>query len=68
MIWRIPRRGGEDTFLVLLLEFQSRSDRFMAVRAMTYAGLVWQQLIEERRLPPRQGARSLLNPIALTAL
>ena len=23
MIWRIPRRGGGDTYLVLLLEFQS---------------------------------------------
>jgi hypothetical protein len=52
MIWRIPRRGGEDTYLVLLLEFQSTSDRYMALRVLTYATLLWQQLISERRLEP----------------
>jgi hypothetical protein len=51
MIWRIPRRDGEDTFLVLLLEFQSTSDQYMALRVLTYAGLLWQQLLREQRLP-----------------
>ena len=52
MIWHVPRRGGGATYLVLLLEFQSVSDRWMALRAMVYAGLLWQHLVAERRLPP----------------
>ena len=34
LIWRIPRRGGGDTYLMLLLEFQSTPDRWMALRAL----------------------------------
>jgi len=52
MIWRIPRRGGGDTYLVLLLEFQSTPNHWMALRALVYAGLLWQHLEKERRLPP----------------
>jgi hypothetical protein len=32
VIWRIPRRDGGDAYLLLLLEFQSRSDHWMALR------------------------------------
>jgi hypothetical protein len=35
MIWRIPRRDGQNTYLVLLLEFQSTSDHYMALRVLT---------------------------------
>lgn len=58
MIWRIPRAAGDDAYLMLLLEFQSSSDEYMAVRVLTYAGLLWQQLVSEGRpvapgkLPP----------------
>ena len=52
MIWRIPRRGGGDTYLMLLLEFQSTPDRWMALRALVYVGLLWQHLVREKRLPP----------------
>jgi hypothetical protein len=51
-IWRIPRRDGTDAYLVLVLEFQSTSDRFMALRVATYTCLLLQQLISERRLMP----------------
>jgi Putative transposase, YhgA-like/Domain of unknown function (DUF4351) len=51
MIWRVPRRLGGDTYLVLLLEFQSTPDRWMALRALVYAGLLWQHLVKEPRLP-----------------
>jgi len=51
MIWRIPRRGGGDTYLVLLLEFQSTPNHWMALRALVYTGLLWQQLVKEQRLP-----------------
>jgi hypothetical protein len=52
MVWRIPRRDGEDTYLLLLLEFQSSTDQYMALRVLTYASLLWQQLAAEQRLMP----------------
>jgi hypothetical protein len=58
VIWQIPPRDGGDTYLLLLLEFQSSSDRWMALRAMVYASLLWQHLFNEKlilpdgRLPP----------------
>jgi hypothetical protein len=52
MIWRIPRRGGGDTYLMLLLEFQSTPDRWMALRALVYVGLLWQHLVREKQVPP----------------
>jgi hypothetical protein len=64
MIWRIPRRDGEDTYLVLLLEFQSTSDQMMAVRVMTYASLLWQHLADEKRLPAH-GKLPPLLPVVL---
>jgi hypothetical protein len=80
MIWRIPRRGGGGTYLVLLLEFQSTSDHWMALRALVYAGLLWQHLVMEQRLPPDgrlppvlpvvlyNGDRRWAAPLALHAL
>jgi hypothetical protein len=64
MIWRIPRRDGENAYLVLLLEFQSTSDRYMAVRMLSYAGLLWQHLIAEKRLVD-QGKLPPLLPVVL---
>ena len=52
MIWRIPKRDGGDTYLVLLLEFQSTSYHWMALRMLAYASLLWQQLVNEKSLPP----------------
>jgi hypothetical protein len=80
MIWRIPRRGGGDTYLVLLLEFQSTPDHWMALRALVYAGLLWQHLVKEQRLPADgrlppvlpvvvyNGDRRWAAPVALHAL
>jgi hypothetical protein len=59
MIWRIPRRTGEDSYLVLLLEFQSTSDRYMALRLLHYAVLLWQLLVREGRL----GSAGKLPPL-----
>jgi hypothetical protein len=64
MVWRIPRRDGGETYLVLLLEFQSSSDRWMALRVMVYAGLLWQQLVDEKRLPP-DGKLPPILPVVL---
>jgi hypothetical protein len=64
MIWRIPRRDGGETYLVLMLEFQSTPDRYMALRIMTYAGLLWEQLVTEQRLPP-DGTLPPLLPVVV---
>jgi len=64
MIWRIPRRSGGETYLLLLLEFQSTQDRWMALRVLVYAGLLWQHLVNEKRLPP-DGRLPPILPVVL---
>ena len=57
IIWRV-KADGEWVCLYLLIEFQSRVDPWMAVRIMTYVGLLYQDLIrrkevlEDKHLPP----------------
>jgi hypothetical protein len=57
VIWRV-KAEGEWVYLYLLIEFQSRVDPWMAVRMMTYVGLLYQDLIrrgevvQDRKLPP----------------
>ena len=50
MIWRL-RWGGRWLYVYLLLEFQSRVDRFMAVRLLTYVGLLYQDLDAAGEIP-----------------
>jgi hypothetical protein len=52
VIWRIPTEYGGDVYLYLMLEFQSQIDWWMPVRIQVYAGLLWQQIIDEMRLKP----------------
>ena len=54
VIWRLRfKDGGKDRWVYLLLELQSTPDRFMAVRMLTYEGLLLQELIREKKLEPR---------------
>jgi putative YhgA-like transposase len=48
----------------VLLEFQSRPDRYMPVRLMTYTGLFYEQLIAEGRLAP-SGRLPQVIPVVL---
>ena len=64
VIWRLPTREGADVYLYLLMEFQSKSEWWMAVRAQVYEGLLWQQVIDEKKL--KAGAR--LPPLLLLVL
>ena len=64
VIWRLPTRDGADVYLYLLIEFQSKSDWWMAVRTQVYQGLLWQQVIDETNL--KAGAR--LPPLLLLVL
>ena len=54
MIWRL-RWGERWLYVYLLLEFQSSVDRFMAVRILTYIGLLYQDLAAAGKIP--RGAR-----------
>jgi hypothetical protein len=64
LVWRIPRRDGGDAYVMLLLEFQSTADPWMALRLLVYAGLLWQQLIREQRLLP-DGRLPPILPVVL---
>ncbi|MBF0230598.1 MAG: Rpn family recombination-promoting nuclease/putative transposase [Desulfamplus sp.] len=48
-IWRLKFRD-KWLYLYLLLEFQSSDDYFMAVRIMTYIGLLYQDIIRSQNL------------------
>jgi hypothetical protein len=53
LLWRVRLRDSEQErwlYLYLLLEFQSSVDYFMAVRLLTYIGLLYQDLIKQHAL------------------
>ena len=52
VIWRLPTRDDSETCLYLLIEFQSQSDRWMAIRTQVYQGLLWQQVIDGQKPKP----------------
>jgi predicted transposase/invertase (TIGR01784 family) len=54
IVWRIRWQGDGENWLYvyLLLEFQSRPDRFMALRVMTYLGLLYEDLRKANQLTP----------------
>lgn len=58
LVWRVRLRGGDGEWLYvyLLLEFQRTIDPHMAVRLLTYLGLLYQDLLKsgqiKKRLPP----------------
>ena len=57
IIWRV-RIGESWIYLYILLKFQSTVDRYMAVRLLTYTGLLYQDLLKsgqvkgKKKLPP----------------
>ena len=57
MVWR-ARWGSDSIYIYLQLEFQSTVDTFMAVRMLTYIGLLYEKLIDagtlsaDGKLPP----------------
>lgn len=51
IIWRV-RWGDDWLYVYLLLEFQSSEDTYMAVRIMTYLGLLYQDLIRQKAFTP----------------
>ncbi|MBF0611861.1 MAG: Rpn family recombination-promoting nuclease/putative transposase [Magnetococcales bacterium] len=60
VIWEIPTRQGGSVFLLLILEFQSDVEQWMALRVNVYTGLLYQQLVDERRLNASDGLPPVL--------
>jgi predicted transposase YdaD len=51
IIWRVNVRG-QPVYVVILLEFQSEVDQFMAVRIMGYLALLYQDIVASGKLAP----------------
>ncbi len=54
LVWRLRLRGETAgwVYVYLLLEFQSTSDPFMAVRLLTYVGLLLEDIVRGGKLKP----------------
>lgn len=63
MVWKL-RLGDEWLYLYILLEFQARTDPWMALRMQVYVGLLCQDLVKRRELGP-QGKLPPVLPIVL---
>ncbi|MFC6299112.1 DUF4351 domain-containing protein [Pseudomonas sp. CCM 7893] len=48
IVWRVQTKDKEWRYIYIMLEFQSRNDQWMAMRMMTYTGLLYQDLIRQR--------------------
>lgn len=80
LVWRLRLTDDEWLYVYVILEFQSRNDHWMALRLMTYIGLLYQdliksgQLLQGRQLPPvfpvviHNGAAAWKAPLELEEL
>ena len=59
-IWQIHKKDGSPCYVAILLEFQSQSDHFMAVRVLVYSGLFLQSLARTDPRVRTQGFPPLL--------
>ena len=53
LVWRIRFQGERWLYVIILLEFQSTVDQRMAVRMLTYTGLLYERLIADGALRER---------------
>lgn len=63
LVWRV-RWGDGWLYVYLLIEFQSRVEHHMAVRIMTYLGLLYQDLMRQKALTSK-GRLPLVLPVVL---
>ena len=63
VVWRV-KADERWVYLYLLIEFQSRVDRFMALRMLVYVGLLYEDLARARQLGP-DGLLPPVLPIVL---
>jgi predicted transposase/invertase (TIGR01784 family) len=58
LIWKV-RFNQEWLFIYILIEFQSSSDKYMALRMMVYMGLLYQELLKSGQI----SKKGLLPPV-----
>ena len=63
-VWRLPL-AGSGVFVLVLLEFQSDNDRWMALRVVIYTGLLYQELIRNRAPEVAAGRLPTVLPVVL---
>ena len=63
-VWRL-RLGEHWVYLLILLEFQSEDDRWMALRILTYSGLLYQELVRNEAPEVADGRLPPLLPVVL---
>lgn len=63
VVWR-ARIGGEWVYVYILLEFQSRPDKWMALRMQVYVGLLYQDLVAQHKLS-KHGKLPPVLPVVL---
>lgn len=64
LLWKLLLRDGAPVFVYILIEHQSRADRFMAVRLMAYIALLYQDLLRRGELTP-DGRLPLVIPLVI---
>ena len=62
-VWRL-QVGGDWAYLLVLLEFQARDDRYMALRILSYTSLLYQELVRNKALD-KQGRLPAVVPVVL---
>lgn len=64
LLWKLRRRDGAPVYVYILIEHQSKVDRFMALRLMTYLSLLYQDLVKQGELT-RDDLLPLVIPLVL---
>ncbi len=52
IVWRLPKLDGSDVYLLLMIEHQSTIDFYMALRILTYLGLLYEALLARKLIKP----------------
>ncbi len=79
MVWKLRKRDGTPLYVVVMMEFQSTVERFMAARMNMYVGLLFDSLIRSGQVQGRKlphvvplvlygGERAWNAPLELTEL
>ena len=55
IIFSVKKFNGDEIFLYILLELQSKPHDWMALRFLVYSGLFYQDLIKQRQIKPKDG-------------
>ncbi|HSG39160.1 MAG TPA: Rpn family recombination-promoting nuclease/putative transposase [Thermoanaerobaculia bacterium] len=63
LLWKLRRRDGTPVYVYILIEHQSKVDRFMALRLMTYLSLLYQDLVKLGELT--NGRLPLVIPVVI---